>query len=470
MAMGFNVFGYSSPKAEKKVLKLCNLFADHMVLQQREKVRFWGQASPGQQINIVASWGIKAVVKADANGQWKIKLRTVKAGGPYIVTIKTNDSSIIINDVLLGEVWLASGQSNMDLPVNGWPPGDTVLNSKQEISEAYYPLIRFLKVPYNVSATPIDSIGGKWLAATPQTTGDFSATAFFYARKLYLKLHVPIGIIQSSIGGTPAEAWTSKTGLLKLNDFNNAIDGLQNVAKRKLNSNLPTVLFNAMINPLIPYTIKGIIWYQGESNVGRAEQYKHLFPALITDWRNKWGYELPFYFVQIAPFLYSAADQKEQSQKLRNAQRYALELHRTGMVSTLDIGYLKTAHPPNKQAVGNRLARFALSNEYGENIIASGPLFKKSTISGNEVSIQFKSVGTGLLASEKGLFGFEIAGADKIFVAAIAKIIHNKVVVSNALVKAPVYVRYAWSDAAAASLFNKEGLPASTFTSEENDQ
>ncbi|MEO6631329.1 MAG: sialate O-acetylesterase, partial [Mucilaginibacter sp.] len=235
----------------------------------------------------------------------------------------------------------------------------------------------------------------------------------------------------------------------------------------KLNSNSPTVLFNAMINPLIPYTIKGVIWYQGESNVGRAEQYKRLFPNLIEDWRNKWHEELPFYFVQLAPYLYTATDQKEQSQKLRNAQRYALALPKTGMVSTLDIGYLKTAHPPYKQEVGNRLARFALKNDYGKNIVASGPVYKDVAVSGSELVIKFGSIGGGLIASDKGLNNFEIAGADKVFVKAQAKISKNKVIVSNPSIANPVYVRYAWSDSSSASLFNKEGLPASTFTSEE---
>ena len=652
--MALSLFAYSSPLVVKKELKLCRLFSDHMVLQQQAEVNFWGEAMAGQQIIIVTGWGKRASTKTDVNGNWKIKLGTPKAGGPYTITIKGSDSAIVIKDVLIGEVWLASGQSNMDLPVKGWPPEDTVFNSAREIAEANYPNIRLLKVPFNISATPLDSIGGQWLAASPKTVGDFSATAYFYARKLFQELHVPIGIIQSSIGGTPAEAWTSRASLSKLGDFNKTMDGLQklqtlsddwfkrwptqkvpktdeqwkniqfadlaatqlnfddsqwattklpgrfdklssgefdgaiwlrkefsitdtttdyilkigaiddmetiyingqkvggvvgtgfantareivipklllrkgrniiairaidtggaglfkgpmnlsdnkgnvisiegnwkshliaeilegkfymydlktNISERpdisKLNSNSPTVLYNAMINPLVPYTIKGAIWYQGESNVGRAEQYKRLFPLMIKDWREKWGYNFPFFFVQIATYLYKAEDQKDQSQKLRNAQRYALNLPKTGMAVTLDIGKLSTAHPAYKQKVGDRLARFALANEYGKKIIASGPLFKKATVAGNELVIEFTSVGSGLVASDKGLFGFEIAGADKMYMPAQAKIVNEKVVVSNASVTAPLYVRYAWSDGAGASLFNKEGLPASTFTSEE---
>jgi len=655
IAMAFSLFAYSSQSATKKELKVNQLFSDHMVLQQQEKVVFWGESSPNQKLTLIASWGRKASTTADANGNWKIKLETPKAGGPYSISVNNADNTIIIKDVLIGEVWLASGQSNMDLPVKGWLPNDTVVNSAQVIAHANYPTIRFLRVPFNISTTPSDSITAKWILATPKTVGDFSATAYFYARKLQQELNVPVGIIQSSIGGTPAEAWTSKESLSKLGDFDKTIAGLDklqstietwfnkrpfhtvprtdeewsnlrlndqaasksnfddsdwgtlqlpgrfdklssgefdgvmwlrkefamqdtnadyildigsiddmdetyingqkvggligaglastprkmiipksllvsgrniiairvidtggpgfvngpitltsnngnlislagnwksrlvaenvsgkfysynfqtNISERPdislLNSNSPTVLFNAMINPLIPYTIKGTIWYQGESNVGRAEQYKQLFPTMIEDWRSKWGYEFPFYFVQIAPYLYDAPNQKEQSQKLRNAQRYALKLQKTGMAVTLDIGNLKTVHPANKQEVGNRLARFALANEYGRKQVTSGPLFKSATVSGNKMIVTFdsKSIGSGLKVYGDQLSGFEVSGADGIYVYAQAEIKNDEVVVSSSSVASPTHVRYAWSDGSVASLFNKEGLPASTFISE----
>ncbi len=649
----FSLSSYSQTGI-KKTLKVSRLFSDGMVIQQKTKVNFWGDASPGKKVTVAATWGKQSSTTVDTNGKWQLKLATPKAGGPFSITIKTMDTAVEVNNVLVGEVWLASGQSNMDIPVRGWPPGDTILNSAQEIRNAGYPDIRFLKVPFNMSAIPLDSTGGKWMVASPQTAGDFSATAYFYARKLYQELKVPIGIIQSSIGGTPAEAWTSKAYLLKSGDFTEKIEGLSNLQNSteawfkkwptqdvpktmeewqnisfldgvaatsgyddskwatiklpgrfdllhpgefdgamwfrkvftvedintdykltigavddmdatyingkkigglagagvanlpremvipksllvkgknsiairaidnggagaisgritisnangvtiplegewkcrlvgeiykgrfytyglqtafserpdisQLNSNSPTVLFNAMINPLVPYTIRGVIWYQGESNVGRAEQYKRLFPNMIEDWRNKWGYQLPFYYVQLAPYIYKAADQSEQSQKLRNAQRYGLKLPKTGMVSTLDIGYLKTAHPPYKQEVGNRLARFALANEYGKKLIASGPMYKKTSTAGTELIIEFASSESGLVAADGGLTNFEIAGADKIFVSAEARIVNNRVVVSSSSITAPVYVRYAWSDSSGATLFNKDGLPAATFTSEE---
>lgn len=656
VAMAFGLSVFPAQSEVKKELKVNRLFSDHMVLQRQSAVDFWGECSPGQKLTVSASWGKNATTTADTNGKWKVKLATPKAGGPYTLKISTADKTIAINDVLVGEVWLASGQSNMDISVSGWLPNDTIYNSKYEIAHANYPNIRLLKVPYNISTSAIDSIGKcAWIAASPQTAGDFSATAYFYARKLYQELNIPIGIIQSAIGGTPAEAWTSKESLVKMGDFNKTIDGLDklqntinawydkctyqavprsdadwknlqlndqaaaqpnyddskwetmklpgrfdrlssgefdgvmwlrrefivedittdyllkigsvddmdetyingqkvgglmgsgfantsremvipasllvkgvntvairaidtggpgfvngpivltskkgdislegewkarliaenvsgrfysfvllaNISERPnislLNSNSPTVLFNAMINPLIPYTIKGAIWYQGESNVGRAEQYKRLFPLMIQDWRSKWGYEFPFYYVQIAPFLYDAADQKNQSQKLRDAQRYALQLPKTGMVVTLDIGKLSSAHPAFKQDVGNRLARFALANEYGKKQVTSGPLYKKVTVSGNKLIVQFetKSIGSGLQPSSKGLSGFEVAGSDKVYVPAQAEIEDNKIIVGSTSIANPVYVRYAWSDGFAATLFNKEGLPASTFTSEE---
>lgn len=465
-----NETAYSFSINKGKKLTVCQLFSDHIIFQQKAKVNIWGWSTPGQKVNVSGSWGKRASAITRANGKWNLKIKTPQAGGPYSIVIVAAGQTIEIRDVLIGEVWLASGQSNMDIPLKGWPPGDTIFNSAQEISNAEYSNIRFMKIPFKISTIPLGSVDGKWISSSPKTAGDFSATAYFYAKALYKKLHVPIGIIQSSIGGTPVEAWTSKGYLSKMIDFNKIIEEqeTQNTNTTKINSNSPTVLFNGMINPVVPYTIKGIIWYQGESNVGRAEQYKRLFPNLIRDWRNQWGEELPFYYVQIAPYIYEAVDQHEQGQKLRDAQRYGLGLRNTGMVSTLDIGYLRTAHPPYKQQVGERLALFALKNQYGEkSLVASGPLFKKAIISGKEINIEFESVGGGLVSSANGLNNFEIAGADKNYVKADAKIVENKVVVSNASVVNPFYVRYAWSDESIGTLFNKEGLPAATFTSED---
>ncbi|MGY3052400.1 sialate O-acetylesterase [Pedobacter sp. UYEF25] len=636
-------------------LKVNRLFADHMVLQQKDQVAIWGKANAGSSVSVDASWGKKISAITTANGEWKLKISTPKAGGPYQIDIRSGEQLITIKDVLIGEVWLASGQSNMDLPLSGWGSIDTIMNGKEAIASANFPKIRFLKVSFGVSATPLDSMGGNWTPLSPKNVGEFSAAAYFYAIKLQKKLNVPIGIIQSSIGGTPAEAWTSAENLKKLGDFNDQIDGLQSLQINRntwlkkwktynkpntdatwkllaaneidaskvnlddskwnttsfpgrydrlkkgefdgcmwirkefevkdlsvdyelrlggvddmdityingkelgamlgsnaanaprdyavpknllhigknlvciwltdtggpgsisgemnltskngvvihlegdwksrlvdelidgkyfnygikselsqrpnlfeLNSNTPTVLFNAMINPIIPYSIKGVIWYQGESNVGRAKQYEKLFPLMIEDWRVRWGEILPFYYVQLAPYNYTDPSQKEQGQKIRNAQRLALRLPKTGMVTTLDIGRLISAHPTQKKEIGDRLARFALSNEYGQHMVTSGPLFKNVIINGNQLIVSFEkaSIGGGLVAKNGKLADFEIAGSNKVFVSAHAIIKGNLLIVSVPSVKSPIYVRYAWSDGAFGSLFNKEGLPAATFTSE----
>lgn len=366
-----------------KDLKVTGLFSDHMVLQQQ--VNVWGEYTPKQKITLFASWGEKEEVSSDAQGKWTMQLSTPKAGGPYSIKITIEDSLLVINDLLIGEVWLAAGQSNMALPLRGWLPNNTVRNSNLEIAIANYPEIRMLNVAYNLSVVPVESVNEEWIVTFTETAADYSAIANFYAQKLYSELQVPIGIIQSSIGGTPAETWTSK-------------------------------------------------------------EYLQI--------------------VQIAPYLYGAFDQKGESPKLRNAQRLALRRPKTGMAVTLDIGCLSSAHPSFKKEVGERIARLALSNDYGKELVASGPLYKTTTKSGNKLVVEFECFGSKLVVSEAGLGGFEIAGDDKVYMAANAKIVNNAIQVSSSLINMSVYVRYAWTDGCAASLFNQEGLLASTFTSE----
>jgi sialate O-acetylesterase len=651
--LGTIAFSCKSNSVKNKTLSVSQLFTDHMVLQRNENASFWGITTPKNEVEVSASWGKKTKTIAGTDGKWKLELETPDAGGPYSIHISSSGDSLTIKDVLIGEVWLAAGQSNMDIQLAGWLPNDTIMGSSKEIAKSDFPNIRFMKVDLNVSAFPLDSVGGNWQVISPKTSGGVSAVAYFYAKKLHSELNVPIGIIQSAIGGTPAESWTSEESLKQFNEFKDPIvqlkesarlkknwfknvkyqeipstteeweaitfddnkaampelddskwdsldlpgridqlkedefdgaiwlrrtfsltdvetdyqldiasiddmdaiyingqkvgglvgagyanaprkmkvpksllvKGTNNIAIRVIdtggpgsilgtmvvsntkgdsislagswksrqvseitdhkfynyglnkdlskrpklsqyNTNSPTVLYNAMINPLVPYTLKGVIWYQGESNVGRGEQYKTLFPAMINDWRSKWQKELPFYFVQLAPYLYGGG-QKEKSQMLRNAQRLALKAPKTGMAITLDIGSLKTVHPPYKKEVGNRLARIALAKQYGRDIVPSGPLYKKVDVSGNKLIIGFDNVGDGLTTPENDLSGFEIAGDDKNYLPAIAEIKNDKVIVSNPKIAKPVYVRYAWSDGSMASLFNKNGLPAATFTSED---
>tara|TARA_R110000868_G_scaffold98706_5_gene271829 strand:- start:36094 stop:38160 length:2067 start_codon:yes stop_codon:yes gene_type:complete len=668
----------NSTIVEKK-LTISSLFTDHMVLQQQDEVTIWGESDPNQLVSITPNWQYEAnpkiiiddkidvnikskgssfSCKPNSNGKWSIKIPTPKAGGPYSIIISTGVDDhkkewLTINDVMVGEVWLASGQSNMDMPLSGWMPNDSINDSADAIANAENLNIRFFKVPFGLTIAPQDSIAGEWVTAAPETAKDFSATAYFFAKKLQKELNVPVGIIQSAVGGTPAEAWTSKNSLRELGDFNGIIDQMSEIESKSsswfkdrstqpipqtheawksisfndealakntlddtnwstltlptrfdlvndsefdgamwmrkkfmiedasedyilkiggvddmdatyingeyvgglvgagypytprefsipksllkigeniiairaidtggpgiitgpivlqttnarhsislegewkskliadiyngqfvsydsdtdmtkrpnlgtLNSNSPTVLYNAMIAPLVPYTIKGAIWYQGESNVSRDEQYEKLFPVMITDWRSQWKSEFPFYYVQIAPFTYGG-NQQNESQKLRNAQRLALATPKTGMVVTLDIGKEFNIHPPEKQIIGNRLAGLALANDYGKNLVASGPSFKAVKVDGNTLIVEFTNVGTGLMANKNGLANFEIAGADKKYMPANAKIVENTIVAENSSIKNPVYIRYAWSDISIATLFNNEGLPASTFTSE----
>lgn len=659
-------------QSEKKELRLNALFTDHMVLQQKKEVAFWGSYTPNEEITVHGSWGSESTSVADAFGQWKLSIATPKAGGPYEVTIRTKSTTISIKDVLIGEVWLASGQSNMEMDFDYCC--NTTDFSELERSTANYPNIRMINVEKQLSLIPVEEFKGTWKRAVGNTISPFSAAAYFFAKRLHKELNVPVGIIHASWGGTDIEAWTSSEQLNTLgfmsdvidnydelvedssksnvwfsqfesakspsdvwylfledplgapekwksfdfkdldyitssdidydnwkqielpgsidnifetNDFDGAIlirksfslkeikgiyslrlgavsdmdftyingekigssmgklsretktyeiptnilkVGVNNIIIRvvnqykegdigsisllssesssvdltgtwnyrvsaeayiplesyswpyidfyfynnesidfskrpvlaQLNKNSTSSLFNGMINPLVPYNIKGTIWYQGENNVPRFKEYEQLFPALITDWRNQWARDFPFYFVQIAPFEYHNG----LSSSLRDAQRKTLKLPKTGMVVTLDIGEDNDIHPSNKHDVGYRLANLALANDYGKALVVSGPLYRSQKIDGHKLILEFDFIGSGLMSSTGALKEFEIAGADKIYVPAVAKIIGKTVEVFSASVPNPKFSRYGWRDTSNASLFNMEGLPASSFTTE----
>lgn len=639
-------------------LQLTSLFSDHMVLQQKSNVKFWGTDKPNNEITISTSWENESKTIVDINGHWNVSIGTPSAGGPFKIEIKSNQHKIVLNDIMIGEVWLASGQSNMEMTLMGWPPNDIINNADEEIAKSSNSKIRMFNVEKQISINPLGDVKGSWKVSSPEETKNFSASAYFFAKELFKKLQVPIGIINSSWGGTPAESWTSKKTIDTFNEFksvtqsintsdlfknelkwfsqfkaigipttdeqwinlnlldnliveksyndsdweeiqlpgrydnqinggefngavwfrkNIVIDNLDSdyiltigavddmdetyvnghkiggligmgfwnkkrefkipksilkkgnntIAVRaidaegvgeiigpmtlsnnnikvslngnwkykliaeiynnkfylyginnidfnsriktiKLNSGVPTVLYNGMINPLVPYTIKGVIWYQGESNVGRADQYENLFPAMIRDWREKWNYDFPFYYVQIAPYQYNINKDSslDQSQELREAQRNSLKTKNTGMVVTMDIGNFNNIHPSNKQDIGSRLARLALSNNYSINIVPSGPIFNGLKVIGSKLILEFENPGSRLI-SKGDLLGFEIAGADKKYVFANAKIINNQVELYSDKIKNPLYARYAWKDKAVPSLFNLEGLPASSFKYEE---
>lgn len=618
-------------------VKLPAFFSDSMVLQQNTNAPVWGWASPGQKVTVSGSWSKKTLQGiADQQGKWMIKLPTPKAGGPYDVIITAGETRTL-HGVLIGEVWICSGQSNMEMPVQGWP-NTPIVNSANEIAQSSYPAIRMFTVEKTIAYAPQQDVKGSWVSASPASTGSFSATAYFFGRELYKQLHVPIGLIHTSWGGTIAEAWTSAPALQEMGDFNKNLkqidsvrqnlkamklkDSLNEVAwqqaqtkqdpgyaetnkqwatmqqpgfweqaglpdldgivwfKRTVeipaawagkdlkldlgpiddkdityfnghaidsttkgftwiaerhytipgtlvkagsnilsvkitddggnggmygkpsqmilypaggtaaegiplsgawqysiaatkpqaaissNPNQPSVLYNAMIAPLVPYAIKGAIWYQGESNVGRAKQYTTLFPLMIRDWRTRWQEgNFPFYFVQIAPFNYMGDSTLAAS--LCDAQRRTLNLSpNTGMAVTLDIGDRTNIHPANKQGVGKRLALWALNKNYQQtNTTYTGPLYKSLEVKGNTVIVSFTNTDGGLTSPAGTLKDFELQDASGEWKPATAKITGDKITVSSDAVKAPKGVRYAFYAWAQASLFNGKGLPASSFTS-----
>jgi sialate O-acetylesterase len=653
--------------AKDAKLSLPALFSDNMVLQQNSNAAIWGKATPGTEVTVSGDWGATASGTAADDSTWLLKLTTAEAGGPYTLTVSARKSSITISNVLLGEVWLGSGQSNMEMPLTGRPPYDLIMDSEATIEAADNPDIRMFTVERNISAMPLQDVTGNWQTASPETSGRFSATAYFFARKLNRELNVPIGIIHSSWGGTPAEAWVSgkmlsidkdfsgtieqikefgpqaelynewlhqhESTLISLKDNKDPLIGIDifdeycanpatstdewpvmsipgtfeqsdigafdgavwlrreveipaewegqdlvlnlgpiddrdvtyfngtqigateedgfwqmeriytipsewvnagraviavrvidtqgvggftgppedltiapenqpeaaihlagdwpymvvgeirsnrlyllnpkdnDFAERPflslaLTAHTPSVLFNAMIAPLAPYTLKGTIWYQGESNVGRAHQYMRLKSMLVTDWRNQFeNPDLSFYYVQLAPWHYNDAD-GNASAHLREAQRRMMDLPNTGMISTLDIGNVDNIHPANKTDVGERLALWALARNYQMDVPFSGPLPAEKETIANALHLSFKHAMDALIINEEVPNQFEIAGKDGVFHPAKAEIKGNTLILSSARVSAPVDARYAYQNGSEASLFNSAGLPAPTFSTE----
>ena len=618
-------------------IRVAKIFGDNMVLQRNKQIPVWGWADANEKITIQFNHQTKTV-KADKDGKWMIKLDNEAAGGPYQLTIK-GKNTITFNNVMVGEVWICSGQSNMEFPIEGW---GKVMNYQQEEANANYPLIRQIKVPLTVSSTLKDDIpNGEWKECSPQTAGDFTAVGYFFARELYNELKIPIGLINTTWGGTQVESWTSREAFENSDEFKDMIaqmsslnlDSLAKVrkeasvkkiealqgslpsaedvqklkdvdadethfahmhlpglwegqqledldgvvwfrktinlpaedaskaatlelamiddndityingvkvgetnsynAKRNYSipagilkegknviavrvedtgggggiygdssdmkltigtqsiplfgdwlfrvesitggsasvgpNSYPTLLYNAMVNPLIPYAMEGVIWYQGEANAGRAYQYRKAFPLMINDWRKHWNEgDFPFYFVQLASWNADNGNSAKGSTwaELREAQTMTLSLPNTGMAVTTDIGNAADIHPKDKQDVGKRLAAIALHNVYKKDIVFSGPMYQSMRTDGNKIIVSFTQTGSGLMVKDKYgyLKGFEVAGADKQFHYAKAFIDGDKVVVYNDSVSAPVAVHYNWADFADdGNLFNKEGFPASPF-------
>ena len=620
-------------------ITLPKIFGDNMVLQRNKSIPLWGWGSPNEKITI--QFNHQAIqVTTDLNGNWKVNLKKEAAGGPYQLVLK-GLNTVTFKNVLVGEVWICSGQSNMEMPIEGW---GKINNYQEEIAAANYPQIRHIKIPNTVNTTPQNDIpqgdpsAAGWKICSPQTAGDFTATGYFFARELYDQLKVPIGLINTSWGGTHVETWTSREAFESSDEFKSMIakmpvlnlDSLAAVRKAAVMKNIqglqgslpaqdeaaswrtdiddnawpqmslpslweqkqlgdldgvvwfrrtidvsstdsgkeatlelamiddndvtyvngvkvgetnsynqrrkysipagvlkggknfiavrvedtgggggiygdstamkltfdgkviplagnwkfkaeqiyanttsvgpnsyPTLLFNAMVSPLISYAFQGVIWYQGESNAGRAYQYRKAFPLMITDWRKHWNAgDFPFYFVQLASYKADNGDSKNGSTwaELREAQTMTLSLPNTGMAVTTDIGNSLDIHPKNKQDVGKRLAAIALHNVYKKDVVYSGPMYQSMKVSGNKIIISFTNIGGGLVAKKGELKGFEISGLSGQFYPAVATIDNNRVVVESEMVKYPAAVRFGWKDDAGEdNLFNKEGFPASPF-------
>ena len=461
---------FSTTDAFAKI-RLPYFFSDGMVLQRESKPAIWGWTDTKNTVTITTSWDKKKyTAKPDEKGQWKTFVTTTKAGGPYTITI-SDGNMVSIKNILLGEVWMCSGQSNMEMPMKGFKD-QPIDESNDYIFNSDNNEIRLYTIPRSVQPVALDtSKNSTWKIANPADVSNFSATAYFFGKMLYDKLKVPIGLINVSYGGSPVEAFMDKASLsgydFKIPEANTSV---------KLNNRYPTVLYNGMVHPFIGYGIKGVIWYQGETNADRGKQYETLFPDFIKMLRSKFGYgDFPFYYVQIAPFDYNRnkkpGDKLTNSAFLRDAQRKSLDkVPNTGMAVTLDIGDPVYIHPRDKKNVGKRLALMALNKTYGyKGFQSESPLYENIIFRNDTAAITFKNASNGLTSYGMPLNNFEIAGADKKFYPANASIVAGKIEASSPQVKNPVALRYAFKDYTKGNLFNTEGLPASSFRTDDWD-
>jgi sialate O-acetylesterase len=472
--------------AARADVKLSPLFSDHMVLQQGQPVPVWGTADAGDTVTVTVG-DQKATATADGSGKWTAKVGPLPAGGPVEVSVTGKKNNVSIKDVLVGEVWVCSGQSNMEWVVNNSN------NVEQERTAANYPQVRMFTVKKAVTGNPAQSLEGSWAVCNPQTVGSFSAVGYFFGRDLHKSLNVPVGLIHTSWGGTPAESWTERSALEADSDFRPILERwAQQYEKWKTDSDAadaagkplppdprvnpwrPAGLYNAMIAPLLPYGIRGAIWYQGESNAGRAYQYRKLLPAMINSWRKAWGQgDFPFYIVSLANFTPVKPEPGDSDwAELREAQTLtAMNLPNCGQSITIDIGEANDIHPRNKQEVGRRLSLVALANTYGRKDVAfSGPVYDSMSVEGDLVRLKFKFAQGGLVAKGNdapALKGFAVAGDDRKWHWADAKIDGQSVVVRSDKVQRPAAVRYAWANNPVCNLYNQAGLPAVPFRTDD---
>ena len=476
-------------------VKLPGILSDHAVLQRDFPIHIWGWAEPGESVTVTFHDQQRPAI-ADRLGRWEVYFAPEHAGGPYELRVAATNT-IVLSDILIGDVWLASGQSNMEMPLEGFPGNAVVNNAAQEIATADQPRIRLLLIGHNSSNYPLRDQPATWTLCTPATATKFSAVAYLFGRELQQHEHVPVGLIDSTWGGSPAEAWISLDAISAdaalmpvfsvwsaLADQQQDVPALIKAEKREAaaakaagrtvefpwhpdpDSHRPAALFNAMIAPATPFALKGVIWYQGETNAGaeRNRLYQRVFSTVITDWRRQWQQgNFPFLFVQISSW---EGHSGGGWGTLRDQQRRTLDLTNTAMAVSLDVGDAENIHPSDKQTVAARLALAARALAYGESIEYSGPLFRQATVDGAGMRVWFTHTTGKLVSKSPTLAGFEVAGDDHKFVGASARIEGDTVFISSPQVAQPRFVRYAWADVPDATLFNAAGLPASTFTSE----
>ena len=477
-------------------VRLPHVFSDHMVVQRDHAIKVWGWANPGEKVTVRLA-GLTAAATADAAGDWVVKLPAMKAGGPHELTV-TGENELRVADVLVGEVWLASGQSNMEFELMH------AQNSQQEIKDAQYPQMRMLLIPRTSTGLPLNDVNARWFVCSPTSASlpRFSAVAYFFGRDIHKALNVPVGLISAAQGATQIEPWTPPEGLAEVPSQQSALAGVvaaSNDCRRKLIENLDALeaalpraraalargrplppelamgsllpfesgpfLYNGMIAPLVPFALRGALWYQGESNCGDGMRYLDKMKALVGGWRRVWQQsDFPFYFVQITPNRYDGA-----LPFLLEAQAASMSITNTGMAQSTDTcdpsDNYGGGHPRNKQEIGRRLALWALAKDYGQtNLVYSGPQLKAIKVEGGRLRLSFDHVGGGLVTRDnKDPDSFEVAGPDGNFVEATAKIDGATVVIGSDQVAQPVALRFAWKDLAQPNLMNKEGLPVSVF-------
>lgn len=444
--------------AAKADVRLPSIIGDHMVLQQSTNASLWGWCEPNEKITVIPGWDTASYsVRGTSGGHWKLAVKTPKAGGPYKIVIKGNNT-IELSDVLVGEVWVCSGQSNMEMNV-GWG-----LPYQKEVAEATNQQIHFFHIPRTTARYPQDDVKAKWVVCSPEAMKTFSAVGYFFGKGLNEKLNVPVGLINSSWGGTPAESWTSDSLIEATTELKEAASKLTPATGWPVN---PGATFNGMIYPLQNFTIAGAIWYQGEANVGNWNTYYPLLTTMIQSWRKGWNEDFPFYLVEIAPF----ADYGNQnvSALLREQQTKIGKYPNTGAIVIHDlVDNVHDIHPKMKKEVGERLAALALTQTYHLNGLAyKYPQYQSMQLEKDKVRIRFTDADAGLMMRGKELTDFVIAGEDKVFVPAQAKIDGATVLVWSKEVKKPVAVRFGFSNSAMPNLFSKEGLPVNIFRTDD---